>query len=113
MLKSGDLTAEISENPYAITFKSPTRILTESGYKHQALYNVPSEWTTQSASHSSCTAQDPVSNPNPEPLPPIIRYLNAELNISPGELIYGLGEQFGAFVKNGMVLYSLLFEQLF
>lgn len=24
-----------------------------------------------------------------------------ELNISPGELIYGMGEQFGAFVKNG------------
>ncbi|KAF8201474.1 alpha-glucosidase [Pholiota molesta] len=72
VLKSGDLTAEISENPYTIT-----------------LYNVPSEWTTQSASHSSCTAQDPVSNPNPEPSPPIISYLNAELNISPGELIYG------------------------
>ncbi|KAF9483773.1 alpha-glucosidase [Pholiota conissans] len=101
VLKSGDLTAEIAENPYTITFKSPTRTLTESGYRHQAVYNVPSEWTTQSASHSSCTAQDPVSNPNPESLPPIIRYLNAELNISPGELIYGLGEQFGAFVKNG------------
>lgn len=101
VLKSGDLTAEIKENPYTITFKSPTRILTESGFKHQALYHVPSVWTTQSASNSSVTAQDPLSNPNPEAPPPVVRYLNSELNISPGELIYGLGEQFGAFVKNG------------
>ncbi|KJA27453.1 glycoside hydrolase family 31 protein [Hypholoma sublateritium FD-334 SS-4] len=101
VLKSGDLTAEIKENPYSITFKSTTRILTESGLKHQALYHVPSVWTTQSASNSSVTAQDPVSNPNPKALPPIVRYLNSELNISPGELIYGLGEQFGAFAKNG------------
>ncbi len=41
------------------------------------------------------------SNPNPEPKPDIIRYLHTELNISPGELVYGFGEQFGAFVKNG------------
>ncbi|KZT65459.1 glycoside hydrolase family 31 protein [Daedalea quercina L-15889] len=59
---SGDLSAEITENPYTITFRSPQRILTTSGVKYQAIY---------------------------------------DLNLSPGELIYGLGEQFGAFIKNG------------
>ncbi|KDR73473.1 hypothetical protein GALMADRAFT_251161 [Galerina marginata CBS 339.88] len=100
-LKTGDLTAEITENPYTITFKSPKRTLTEAGYKHQAVYDVPSQWTTQSASNSSCLTHDPLSNPNPKPFPPVVRYINSELNTSPGELIYGLGEQFGPFVKNG------------
>ncbi|PFH52383.1 glycoside hydrolase family 31 protein [Amanita thiersii Skay4041] len=50
---------------------------------------------------SSCLALDPSSNPHPEQLPAVVRYLNSELNLSPGELVYGFGEQFGAFVKNG------------
>ncbi|KAF5387077.1 hypothetical protein D9615_001804 [Tricholomella constricta] len=101
---SGGLTAEITENPYTITFKSPSRTLTFAGEKHQALYDVPSRWTLNSASNSSCLALDPASNPTPAPLPPIVRYLNSELNLSPGELVYGFGEQFGAFVKNGQAI---------
>lgn len=100
-LKSGDLVAEITENPYAITFKSPNRVLTEAGVKHQAVFDVPARWTMQSASYGSCLANDPVSNPRPEVLPPVVKYIHSELKISPGELIYGLGEQFGPFVKNG------------
>jgi alpha-glucosidase (family GH31 glycosyl hydrolase) len=98
---SGGLTAEITTNPYTITFKSPTRTLTFAGPKYQAIYDVPSRWTTQSASNSSCLALDSSSNPTPAPLPEFVRYINSELNISPGELVYGFGEQFGAFVKNG------------
>jgi hypothetical protein len=75
--------------------------LTEAGVKHQAVLDVPARWTMQSASYGSCLANDPASNPRPEVLPPVVRYLHSELKISPGELIYGLGEQFGAFVKNG------------
>ncbi|KAF8911944.1 glycosyl hydrolases family 31-domain-containing protein [Gymnopilus junonius] len=101
ILKTGDLTAEITENPYTITFKSPKRILTEAGFKYQAVFEVPAQWTTHSASSSSCLAHDPISNPDPKPLPPVVRYINSELNTSPGELIYGFGEQFGPFVKNG------------
>lgn len=100
-LTSGGLTAEITTNPYTITFKSPTRTLTFAGPKHQGIFEVPSRWTTSSASQSSCLALDPSSNPTPAPLPDVVRYINSELNISPGELVYGFGEQFGAFVKNG------------
>lgn len=107
VLKSGDLRAQITENPYTITFKSPERVLTEAGVKHQAVYDVPSRWTTHSAANSSCLSQDPLSNPHPVPLPPVVRYINSELNISPGELVYGFGEQFGPFVKNGKVLFPL------
>lgn len=102
IISTGDLRAEITENPYSITFKSPERTLTFAGPKHQAVFDIPSHWATLSASNSSCLTHDPSSNPRPEPLPPIVRYINSELNLSPGELIYGLGEQFGAFVKNGV-----------
>ncbi|KAG6909440.1 hypothetical protein DXG01_000425 [Tephrocybe rancida] len=103
-LSTGGLTAEITENPYTITFKSPTKILTFAGEKHQALYDVPSKWTLGSASNTSCLANDTGSNPNPAPLPPVVRYINSELNLSPGELVYGFGEQFGALVKNGQAI---------
>lgn len=98
---TGGLTAEISENPYSITFKSPAQILTTAGYKFQAIYDVPYKWTLRSASNGSCLATDTSSNPHPQYPPETVRYVHSELNLSPGELIYGLGEQFGAFVKNG------------
>ncbi|EPT05875.1 hypothetical protein FOMPIDRAFT_41842 [Fomitopsis schrenkii] len=82
-LRSGDLSAEITQNPYTIAFRSPQR------------------WTLRSASNGSCLTTDFSSNPHPERPPENVRYTNSELNLSPGELIYGLGEQFGAFVKNG------------
>ena len=100
-VSSGDLTAVITENPYTITFKSPTRTLTSAGAKHQAIYDVPNKWTLRSASNNSCLATDFSSNPTSGNPPELVRYVHSELNLSPGELIYGLGEQFGAFVKNG------------
>ncbi|KAI0670606.1 alpha-glucosidase [Trametes maxima] len=98
---TGGLTAEIAQNPYTITFKSPGRTLTAAGYKHQAIYDVPYKWTLRSASNSSCLTTDASSNPRSETSPETVRYIHSELNLSPGELIYGLGEQFGPFVKNG------------
>ncbi|TFY51576.1 hypothetical protein EVJ58_g10493 [Rhodofomes roseus] len=100
-ITSGDLTGEITENPYTIAFRSPQRVLTTSGVKHQAIYDVPHKWTLQSAANGSCLTTDFSSNPHPERVPDNVRYTSSELNLSPGELIYGMGEQFGAFVKNG------------
>ncbi|CAK5279557.1 unnamed protein product [Mycena citricolor] len=81
-LTTGGLTAEITNNPYSITFKSPDKTLTFAGPKHQAMFDVPSRWAALSASNSSCLAQDPSSNPTPAPLPTMVRYINSELNIS-------------------------------
>ncbi|KAF9050746.1 hypothetical protein BDZ89DRAFT_1154224 [Hymenopellis radicata] len=100
-ISSAGLTAVVTQNPYSISFKSPKRELTSSGQKYVALYDVPSQWTLGTAANSSCLMTDIGSNPNPVAKPETVRYLNSELNISPGELIYGFGEQFGAFVKNG------------
>ncbi|KDQ09522.1 glycoside hydrolase family 31 protein [Botryobasidium botryosum FD-172 SS1] len=103
-LSTGGLTAEITSEPYTITFRSPARTLTAAGYKHQALIDVPHQWTLNSAANTSTMATDVSSNPNPPAPPATVRYVNSELNISPGELIYGLGEQFGPFVKNGQAV---------
>lgn len=102
---SGGLSVEVTSNPYTVTFRSPQQTLTFSGPKHQAVVDVPHQWTLNSASESSCLATDRSSNPNPGIPPSTVRYVLSELNLSPGENIYGLGEQFGAFVKNGMLLY--------
>lgn len=101
LLSSGGLTAEITENPYTVTFKAVGRTLTFAGYKYQGIYDVPNKWTALRASSASCLATDPSSNPTPEMAPEFVRYVHSELNLSPGELIYGFGEQFGAFIKNG------------
>lgn len=100
-ISSGGLTAVVTKRPYTVTFKSQHRTLTSSGYKYLALYDIPSKWTLTTAANSSCLMTDRGSNPNPEHKPDIVRYLHTELNISPGELVYGFGEQFGALVKNG------------
>ncbi|TFK72539.1 hypothetical protein BDN72DRAFT_763099 [Pluteus cervinus] len=100
-LTAGDLSAHVTENPYTVTFKSSTRVLTFAGPKYQALFDVPFRWALNNASNSSCLTSDPAANPYPEKHPDIIRYLHSELNLSPGELLFGFGEQFGAFVKNG------------
>ncbi|KAI0060882.1 hypothetical protein BV25DRAFT_1806732 [Artomyces pyxidatus] len=101
VLTTGALSAEITAKPYTLAFKAAGRTLTFAGYKHQGVYDVPHRWTLNTAANSSCLAQDPSANPVPEPAPRFVRYVHSELNLSPGELVYGLGEQFGAFVKNG------------
>lgn len=100
-INTGGLSADVTHNPYTITFKSRERTLTCAGAKHQALFEVPFQWTLGSARNTSCLTMDPGSNPSPAVPPPVVRYINSELTISPGELFYGFGERFGAFVKNG------------
>jgi hypothetical protein len=108
-LSTAGLTAEITSNPYTVTFKAAHRTLTFAGYKHQGVYEVPYKWTQNTAANTSCLATDSNSNPVAERTPDVVRYVHSELNLSPGELIYGLGEQFTAFVKNGawrVILYG-------
>ncbi|KAI0029644.1 glycosyl hydrolases family 31-domain-containing protein [Vararia minispora EC-137] len=103
-LSSAGLTAEITSNPYTLTFKAGQRVLTSAGYKHQTIYDVPYKWTLNTAANSSCLATDSSSNSASGRTPDIVRYIHSELNLSPGELVYGLGEQFTAFVKNGQTV---------
>ncbi|KAH7104882.1 alpha-glucosidase [Auriculariales sp. MPI-PUGE-AT-0066] len=100
-LVSGQLAAEVTEKPYTLTFCAGGKTLAVAGPKHQGFFNVPSKWTANSSSNQSLLTTDVDSNPKGIAPPPIVRYINSELTISPGELFYGLGEQFGNFTRNG------------
>ena len=108
-LTSGPLTARVSLKPgdYGIDFVStaqPSKILTSSGYKAQAVIDLPSKWASLSASNASCMATNVSANPIQVAAPQILRYIMTELNLAGGELIYGTGESFGPVVKNGQAI---------
>jgi alpha-D-xyloside xylohydrolase len=76
---SGALTAKIDKRPqkWALQFIADNRILTESSFRNMG-YIIEQ--------NSSCT------------------YVHEQLLLSVGECVYGLGERFTPFVKNGQVV---------
>ena len=97
-LTTGSLTARIGKGaPWDLSFSHDGRRLTGSGHK--------------SVGHISLAADAPVAA---EPagiagysetgLAPSRTYVHEQLALDVGELIYGLGERFGAFVKNGQTV---------
>jgi len=72
-LKTGNLSVCVEAGgDWKYSFHRGNQILTDSGYKATALFNKDDK-----------------------------TYLREQLSIGVGETIYGLGERFGAFVKNG------------
>ncbi|EJT96769.1 alpha-glucosidase [Dacryopinax primogenitus] len=115
---AGPLIAQINKphGSFSIDFSSSDgKFLTSALPKSQAMMDLPWKFTRDSASATSCLETDVSSNPQPERETPFVRYMQAELQLSAGELVYGLGmqpllflnpfppscEQFRAFVKNG------------
>lgn len=77
-LISGNLEAIVShEDPYKITFKKDGKVLTTSEPRSQAYITNKDENTA---------------------------YISEQLSLNVGELIYGLGERFTSFVKNGQTV---------
>ena len=72
---SGGLSAEISFRPWGIRFFDNGRFLTESGFRSMGYITGPDR-----------------------------TYMKEELSLSVGETIYGLGERFAPFVKNGQTV---------
>ena len=105
---TGNLTVEATTLPYSLTFKDSSKTLTVSHPKSQSVIDIPHKWTLSSASESSCMATDINATALPIVPPKMVRYMVSELNLSPGELVYGFGEQFGPFVKNGTLLVSFI-----
>ncbi|WP_084622360.1 alpha-xylosidase [Demequina oxidasica] len=97
-LVTGSLTARITKGaPWDLSFSHDGRRLTGSGHK--------------SVGHIALAADAPVAA---EPagvagytvdgLAPSNTYVHEQLDLDVGELVYGLGERFGAFVKNGQTV---------
>jgi len=84
VLQTGDLTVRIARGDgWNVTFEEGGRVLTRS--------------EPRSIGHYSAPAQGGVE---PE------TWVHQQLSLAPGERVYGFGERFGAFVKNGQVIDS-------
>lgn len=81
---------------------SPSSFLS-SGYKSLSSLTLPTALTTQQASATSILATTPYTPP-PASIPVTQNFMQSELSLVVGELIYGLGELFGPLVKNGQVV---------
>ena len=76
IIKSGELAARIKKKTWALTFEAGGRVLTTSGWRAIA-YMQTANWGN---------------------------HVVEQLSLGVGEYVYGLGERFTAFVKNGQVV---------
>ena len=76
MLTSGDLSVRINKTEdWLVDYISTDKVLTSSGWRGMGFVDTPNE-----------------------------RYIHEQLSLGVGECVYGLGERFTAFVKNGQVV---------
>ncbi|MCM1307350.1 MAG: alpha-xylosidase [Butyrivibrio sp.] len=82
-ITSGSLTLDIDKLPFCMTYRSGDRIITKSSGKDLALIKTDRRGLPYDRGDSKDT------------------YIRQQLSIGVGELIYGLGERFTPFAKNG------------
>lgn len=83
IIKCGDLSLEITKNPWSMTYKRDGKVLTKSTGKDLAL--MKTNWKGDAYDKGDLTET----------------YMRQQLSIGVGELLYGTGERFTPFVKNG------------
>ncbi len=82
-IKSGDLSLEITKKPWSMTYKRDGKVLTKSTGKDLAI--MKTDWKGDAYDKGDLTDT----------------YMRQQLSIGVGELLYGTGERFTPFVKNG------------
>lgn len=88
VLQNGKLFVRINRKNWGYQFEAEGRILTTSGTKNLGYMRMNREPSTFQSNKAYLREQY-------EP------YMMTELSLQPGECVYGLGERFTAFVKNG------------
>jgi len=84
LIKSGNLELEINKKDWNMTYKRNGSFLTKSGSRDLAL--IKKNWRGLAYETKGDTEDT---------------FMRQQLSLSVGELVYGLGERFTAFVKNG------------
>lgn len=104
-LKTGSLTVAVDRSPSSfnlnftrISTSGKTEVVSSSGLKGMASLGLPPKIYSQLASETSVLASNPYADPM---LQGVRQFMQSELSLLVGERIYGLGELFGPFVKNG------------
>ncbi|WEJ95399.1 31 glycoside hydrolase [Yamadazyma tenuis] len=80
---AGDLTATLAKREFGVEFKSNDRFLTKLGFRSVG-------WVADSRYPKAAATTNTAST-----------YITTQLHLSVGEKLYGLGERFGPFLKNG------------
>jgi hypothetical protein len=115
--KTGNLSVDLNTAAYSygLTFSDSTsgsdELLCGVQPKGHAVVDVPHHLTLGLQSESGCltTLPDSMARTNhfaadATHAQGLVRFMLNELTLSVGETIYGLGERFGPFVKNGQVV---------
>ncbi|MBQ9142102.1 MAG: alpha-xylosidase [Lachnospiraceae bacterium] len=82
-IKSGSLALEITKKPWSMTYKRDGKVITKSTGKDLAI--MKTDWKGDAYDKGDLTDT----------------YMRQQLSIGVGELLYGTGERFTPFVKNG------------
>lgn len=91
VMTAGDITVRVDRVHWGYQFEAEGKILTSSGFRNLSYMRVDKKPTSLSAG-ADYFRQD------------YTPYMVSELSLKPGECVYGLGERFTAFVKNGQVV---------
>jgi alpha-D-xyloside xylohydrolase len=91
VMTAGDITVRVNREQWAYQFEADGRVLTSSGLRNLGYMR----WDKYPA---PLGPEDDYFSQDYKP------YMLNELSLKPGECVYGLGERFSAFVKNGQVV---------
>jgi len=96
-LSSGDLTVRVTKDgDWLAEFAGQDdRVLTSSGWRGLGIVDVAPSMLQPERAPNVLTALEGYASP---------RYIKDELSLGVGEVVYGLGERFTSFVKNGQVV---------
>lgn len=93
VIKTGDLTLRLNRQIWHYQFEAEGEVLTSCGFRNLGYMRYNKEDSSMLPGENYLKADyDP--------------YMMTELALAPGECVYGLGERFTAFVKNGQVVES-------
>lgn len=90
-MDSGKMSVIIRRNPFAIEYWADNKLLTTCSWRNLGYMQYDRKISTKFPENNYMSAEY-------EP------FMLSELSLKPGECVYGLGERFTAFVKNGQVI---------
>ena len=91
VMKAGDITVRVNREKWEYQFAAGGKVLTTSGFRNLG-------YMRRDKMPSSLGPNEDYLSADYTP------YMVNELSLKPGETVYGLGERFTAFVKNGQVV---------
>ncbi len=91
VMTAGEVTVRVDRKAWGYRFEAGGKILTSCGFRNLGYMRVGKKPATMFA-RDHYLAED------------FTPYMLTELSLAPGECVYGFGEQFTSFVKNGQVV---------